>query len=32
MPYLTRRGFSLVELLIAMVLLGIVTLGCTARS
>jgi prepilin-type N-terminal cleavage/methylation domain-containing protein len=27
MPYLTRRGFSLVELLIAMVLLGIVTLG-----
>jgi prepilin-type N-terminal cleavage/methylation domain-containing protein len=27
MPHLTRRGFSLVELLIAMVLLGIVTLG-----
>ena len=27
MPHLTRRGFSLVELLIAMTLLGIVTLG-----
>ena len=27
MPHLTRRGFSLVELLIAMVLLAIVTMG-----
>lgn len=27
MPHLTRRGFSLVELLIAMVLLAVVTLG-----